>query len=180
MLRDLSNSVAHNPPMRHVSLRYFNVAGARMSGGLGQATPNATHLIKVACEAACGSRDGVSIFGTDYDTQDGTCVRDYIHVDDLAAAHLDALNYLSGGGASCTLNCGYGHGFSVREVVNMMHRVSGNLFPVTETSRRAGDPAQLVADNTRIREVLGWQPQCNDLELICRTALDWERSYSRT
>ena len=179
MLRDLSDSVTHNPPMRHVSLRYFNVAGARMSGGLGQATPNATHLIKVACEAAHGSRNGVSIFGTDYDTPDGTCIRDYIHVDDLAAAHVDALDYLFSGGASCTLNCGYGRGFSVREVLDMMHRVSGKLFPVTETTRRAGDPAQLVADNTRIREVLHWQPQCDDLELICRTALDWEASYSK-
>ena len=115
MLQDQSNSAPHNAPMRHVSLRYFNVAGARVSGGLGQATANATHLIKVACEAAYGARDGVSIFGTDYDTPDGTCIRDYIHVDDLAAAHVDALNYLSSGGASCTLNCGYGRGFSVRE-----------------------------------------------------------------
>ena len=163
--------------LRHISFRYFNACGATVERG--EFHVPETHLIAILLEVALGLRDEIRLFGDDYETPDGTCIRDYIHVDDLAAAHVDALNYLSSGGASCTLNCGYGRGFSVREVLNMVHRVSGKLFPVTETSRRAGDPAQLVADNTRIREVLGWRPQCDDLELICRTALDWEASRSR-
>ncbi len=171
-LRDLA--AAHDD-FRYVALRYFNVAGAHTGGDLGQSTPEATHLIKVACEAACGKRDGMSIYGDDYDTPDGTCVRDYIHVDDLARAHLDALDWLEGGGDSAFLNCGYGRGYSVREVIDQVRAVSGVDFPVTIAGRRAGDPPALVADNARIRDLFGWQPRHDDLELICRTAYQWER-----
>ena len=155
----------------------FNVAGASFDGRLGQATPEATHLIKVACETALGKRDSVAIFGTDYDTPDGTCIRDYIHVEDLATAHLDALQYLAGGSPSETLNCGYGRGYSVREVLAAVRSVSGVNFPITEVARRPGDSPQLVADNQRIFQVLGWRPQHDDLREICRTAWEWERHY---
>ncbi|MFQ5487858.1 MAG: UDP-glucose 4-epimerase GalE [Gammaproteobacteria bacterium] len=174
MLRDLA--AAH--PLRYVILRYFNVAGADPEGQIGQSTPEATHLIKVACEAATGKREGLAIFGTDYPTADGTCIRDYIHVDDLAAAHLRALDYLATGKPSTILNCGYGHGYSVREVLDAVQRVSGQALRITETGRRAGDPPALTADSRRIREVLGWQPCHDDLEFIVRTALDWERKLA--
>jgi len=180
-LADVAESCRVNhddDPFSYLALRYFNVAGAALDAALGQATPEATHLIKVACEAACGKRRGVQIFGTDYTTPDGTCIRDYIHVEDLAAAHVLGVKYLIEGGDSAVVNCGYGHGFSVREVVNMVKRVSGVDFPVDETGRRAGDPAQLVADNTRIRHTLGWAPRHDDLELICRTAFDWETALA--
>lgn len=160
--------------LNYVILRYFNVAGANPDGLLGQATPEATHLIKVACECVTGQREGMSVFGTDYDTRDGTCVRDYIHVEDLAKAHVMALDYMAQGGESKVLNCGYGRGFTVREVIDVVKRVSGVDFPVTETGRRAGDPAALMADNTLIRDTLGWQPDHDDLETIVRTALNWE------
>jgi len=174
-LADLARRADSGPNLRYIALRYFNVAGARLDGRLGQATPEATHLIKVGCEAACGLRQAVSIFGTDYDTADGTCIRDYIHVEDLAGAHLKALDYLAEGGRSKVLNCGYGHGYSVREVLDTLRRVSQADFTIRETTRRAGDPACLVSDNRAIRKVLGWVPQYNDLELICSSALDWER-----
>ena len=145
-------------PLRYVALRYFNVAGADPSGRIGQSTPEATHLIKVACEHAVGRRPGIAIFGTDYDTPDGTCVRDYIHVEDLAAAHLQALDYLRSGGASTILNCGYGRGFSVREVLAEVARSAGMKLTVTESGRRAGDPPQLIAAARRIRQTLGWTP----------------------
>ncbi len=160
---------------RYIALRYFNVAGASVDGGLGQSTPEATHLIKVASEVACGKRDKMEIFGTDYPTPDGTCIRDYIHVDDLASAHVMALGYLLDGGAATTLNCGYGKGYSVREVVDVMRRVSGRDLIAEESDRRAGDPPVLIANNRKIRDTLGWTPQHDDLELICRNALDWER-----
>ncbi len=166
---------AHALPLRYVALRYFNVAGADPQGRSGQSTANATHLIKVSCEAALGKRPGLSIFGTDYPTPDGTCLRDYIHVTDLADAHLRALAHLRGGGDSLVLNCGYGHGFSVREVIAMVKRVSGSDFPVTEAPRRAGDPAALVARADKLPALLGWRPQYADLETIVRHALDWER-----
>ncbi|MBS1269150.1 MAG: UDP-glucose 4-epimerase [Gammaproteobacteria bacterium] len=162
----------------YMALRYFNVAGASPDAALGQATPEATHLVKVACEAACGKRNAVQIFGVDYPTPDGTCVRDYIHVEDLAAAHVLGLKYLLDGGTSTVLNCGYGHGFSVREVIDTVQRVSDVPFPVVETGRRSGDPAQLVADNARIKQQLGWSPQYDDLELICRTAFMWEQKLA--
>lgn len=171
-LRDLS---AATGDFRYVALRYFNVAGAHVGGELGQSTPAATHLIKVACEAACGRRDGLSIYGDDYPTPDGTCIRDYIHVDDLARAHLDALRWLGEGGESVALNCGYGRGYSVREVVDQVRQESGVDFPVTMAGRRPGDPAALAADNQRIRELFGWAPKYDDLGLICRTAYQWER-----
>jgi UDP-glucose 4-epimerase len=161
--------------LRYVALRYFNVAGASLDGKLGQATPEATHLIKVACEAACGKRDKVTIYGADYDTADGTCIRDYIHVEDLAAAHLVALEYLDGGGASQVLNCGYGSGFSVRQVLDTVKQVSGVAFTVEEGARRAGDPPALIANADRIRRLFDWTPRYQDLELICRTAYAWEK-----
>jgi UDP-glucose 4-epimerase len=182
MLRDTAAGfAARGEPgrFRYVALRYFNVAGASLDGTLGQATPEATHLIKVACEAACGLRKGVTVFGTDYPTVDGTCVRDYIHVEDLARAHLDALRYLEGGGSSEVLNCGYGRGFSVRQVLAAVERASGMALDFADGERRAGDPPALVAESARIRQVLGWQPRHDDLELICRTAYHWEKSLQR-
>ena len=171
MLRDLA--AAGGP--RYVALRYFNVAGCDPHGRIGQSTRNATLLVKVACEAALGKRAHVAVFGTDYPTPDGTGVRDYIHVDDLAQAHLDALQYLRDGGASTTLNVGYGHGYSVREVLAAVARAHGAPVPVIEQARRAGDPPVLVADAERIAHVLGWTPRLDNLDLIARTALAWER-----
>lgn len=174
ILQDLSAASA----LRYVSLRYFNVAGADPEGRIGQASPQETHLIKLACQAAVGHRDKLSLYGTDYPTPDGTCIRDYLHVEDLAKAHVMALDYLAGGGESRALNCGYGHGCSVREVVDAVKRVSGVDFPVEEAGRRAGDPPQLVADNSRIRDVLGWTADYDDLETIVRHAYEWERKLS--
>ncbi|POR50904.1 UDP-glucose 4-epimerase GalE [Bosea psychrotolerans] len=166
--------VARAFPLTYVALRYFNVAGADPKGRSGQSTPNATHLIKVACQAALGQRAGLEVFGTDYPTPDGTCVRDYIHVTDLARAHLSALDHLRAAGASLTLNCGYGRGYSVKQVVDVVKQVSGVDFPVKFSGRRAGDPASLVAKADRIRSELGWQPEHDDLEQIVRQALTWE------
>jgi len=174
MLRDLAE--AGGP--RYVVLRYFNVAGSDPGGRIGQSTPGATLLTKVAAEHAVGKRDFVAIFGTDYPTPDGTGIRDYIHVEDLADAHLKALDYLAEGGASTTLNCGYGHGYSVREVLAAMERVAGHPLNIVEKPRRPGDPPTLVADAGRIREVLGWTPRYDDLEFICKTALDWEKKIA--
>jgi len=171
MLRDLSAATA----LRHVILRYFNVAGCDPEGRIGQSTPNATLLIKVACEHAVGKRAELGIFGTDYPTPDGTGIRDYIHVEDLAAAHLHALDYLRAGGASETLNCGYGRGYSVREVIDAVARISGAPLRVIEHPRRAGDPPMLIARSDRLKAVLGWQPRYDDLDFIVRTALAWEQ-----
>ncbi len=175
MLRD----VAAVTPLRYVALRYFNVAGADPGGRIGQSTPEATHLIKVACEHVVGKRESISVFGTDYDTPDGTCIRDYIHVEDLAAAHLKALDYLRRGGTSTILNCGYGRGLSVREVLDEVASVSGYRLQVRESGRRAGDPPRLVAAAVRIRETLGWIPSHDDLAGIVATALAWERRLLR-
>ena len=175
MLRDVGDVT----PLRYVALRYFNVAGADPGGRIGQSTPEATHLIKVACEHVVGKRGQISIFGTDYETPDGTCVRDYIHVEDLAGAHLQALDYLRAGGASTTLNCGYGRGFSVREVLGEVARVSGSRLAVIETGRRAGDPPQLIAAAGRIRDTLHWTPRHEDLAGIVATALAWEKRLLR-
>jgi UDP-glucose 4-epimerase len=171
MLRD--TAAAHD--LSFVALRYFNVAGADPKGRTGQSTPQATHLIKVAAQAALGERGYLDIFGTDYNTPDGTCIRDYIHVTDLVRAHSAALAHLRGGGASLTLNCGYGRGYSVREVVASVRRVSGADFPVHETGRRAGDPPELVAATRRILETLDWRPELDDLDSIVAHALAWER-----
>jgi UDP-glucose 4-epimerase len=170
MLRDLSAA----GPLRHVILRYFNVAGSDPEGRIGQSTPQATLLIKVACEHAAGKRRSVFVFGADYPTADGTGVRDYIHVEDLADAHVRALDHLLAGGDSLTLNCGYGHGYSVREVLDTVARVSGRRLEVIEQPRRPGDPPSLIAGATRIRQALGWTPRFDDLEAIVRTSLAWE------
>ncbi len=174
MLRDLA--IAGGPS--YVALRYFNVAGCEPTGTIGQSTPKATLLVKVACEAATGNRSGVSIFGTDYPTPDGTGLRDYIHVEDLASAHLDALTYLRNGGESTTLNCGYGHGYSVREVLQAVEKVNGAPLNISEEERRAGDPPELVAIAEKVRSVLGWKPQYDDLDSIVRTSLEWERKIA--
>lgn len=175
MLQDTAK--AHD--FRYVALRYFNVAGADPKGRTGQSTAGATHLIKIACETALGKRDAMQIHGTDYDTPDGTCVRDYIHVSDLANAHADALAYLRAGGSSLVGNCGYGHGYSVREVVAAVHRVSGVDFKVVEGPRRAGDVSSVVADSALVRERLGWKPEHDDLDECVSTALAWESALSR-
>jgi UDP-glucose 4-epimerase len=171
MLRDAG--FAHG--LDYVILRYFNVAGADPNLRTGQSTKGATHLIKVAVETALGKRAKMDVFGTDYPTPDGTCVRDYIHVADLVRAHSDALAYLRAGGRSATLNCGYGHGFSVLEVIDTVKRVSGVDFHVDRTGPRPGDPACIVAQSDCARELLGWQPQFDDLATIVTHALAWER-----
>jgi UDP-glucose 4-epimerase len=171
MLRDAA--AAHG--LSYLILRYFNVAGADPHMRTGQSTKGATHLIKVAVETALGLRPQIEVFGTDYETPDGTCIRDYIHVADLVRAHSDALRHLRGGGASVTLNCGYGRGFSVLEVLDTVKRASGVDFKVVTSGRRPGDPAAIVADSSRIRALLGWTPQLDDLETIVAHALKWER-----
>ncbi|WP_297529736.1 UDP-glucose 4-epimerase GalE [Thiohalobacter sp.] len=175
MLRDLSRAT----PLRHVALRYFNVAGCSPDGSIGQSTPRATLLIKVACEVATGRREKLYVFGTDYPTPDGTGVRDYIHVEDLAEAHLKALDHLRGGGESVTLNCGYGHGYSVREVIEAVERVAGHPLAVEEAPRRPGDPPILIARADKARALLGWAPKYDDLDLIVRTSLEWEKKLAR-
>lgn len=175
MLRD----VAASSPMRYVALRYFNVAGSDTSGRIGQATPKATLLVKVACEAAVGKRPHVSIYGTDFPTDDGTGVRDYIHVEDLATAHLDALTYLRKGGTPQVLNVGYGRGYSVREVLKSVERIAGHPLTIREEPRRAGDPPTLVARADRIRTELGWRPKLDDLDTIVKTSLQWEQRLAR-
>jgi UDP-glucose 4-epimerase len=162
--------------LRHVVLRYFNVAGADPKGRSGQSSANATHLIKVAAQTALGDRPHIEVFGTDYPTPDGSCLRDYIQVTDLAQAHMDALTHLRQGGESLTLNCGYGRGYSVLEVIDVVKRVSGRDFEVRLSPRRPGDPAAIVAKADRVRERLGWRPRFDDLSQIVAQALAWERS----
>ena len=175
MLRDVA--AAHG--FRYVAPRYFNVAGADPLARMGQRTPEATHLIKVCCEAALGMRKSISIYGTDYPTPDGTGIRDYIHIEDLASAHLAALRYLENGGESVILNVGYGNGASVREVIEVARRLSGVEFPVEEAPRRPGDPAMLVARADRILKVLDWEPRYNDLETIVADAWRWEQKLQK-
>ncbi len=174
MLRDAG--AAHD--LRHVILRYFNVAGADPQCRTGQSTAGATHLIKVAVETALGLRPRLLVFGTDYPTEDGTCIRDYIHVSDLVRAHCDALRELRAGAPSSTLNCGYGHGFSVREVIETVKQVSGVDFNVEMAPRRPGDAARIVADSTQIHRALHWQPRYDDLPTIVGHALAWERALT--
>jgi UDP-glucose 4-epimerase len=171
ILRD----TGHAHPLRYAVLRYFNVAGADPQMRTGQSTPAATHLIKVAVQAALGLRRKMDVFGTDYPTPDGTCIRDYIHVSDLVAAHADALSYLRAGGGSATLNCGYGRGFSVLEVIETVKAVSGVDFRVDLAPKRPGDPAQIVARSDRARDLLRWSPRFDDLPTIVSHALAWEK-----
>jgi UDP-glucose 4-epimerase len=179
MSKLMSEIVLHDTARAHglrfIALRYFNVAGADPKGRTGQSTPQATHLIKVACETILGRRDKMSVFGTDYPTPDGTCIRDYIHVTDLARAHSAALAHLRRGGANATFNCGYGHGYSVLEVLETARRISGQNFPVEYAGRRAGDPVELVADVSRIHATLDWRPLYDNLDSIVTHALSWER-----
>lgn len=175
MLRDVA--AAHN--LRYAALRYFNVAGADPQARMGQRTPEATHLIKVCCQAALGPRKEVSIYGTDYATPDGTGIRDYIHIEDLAAAHLSALRYLDTSDKSLTVNVGYGKGSSVKEVIAVAHAVTGVPFPVREAARRPGDPPMLVAKADRIRGLLDWKPRYDDLHTIVRDAWHWEQKLAR-
>jgi UDP-glucose 4-epimerase len=175
MLRDAG--AAHG--LDYVILRYFNVAGADPKLRTGQSTRGATHLIKVAAETALGKRAKIDVYGADYPTPDGTCIRDYIHVTDLVRAHADALAYLRGGGRPVTLNCGYGHGFSVLDVIETVKQVSGVDFRVDYAGKRPGDPAQIVAKSDRIRQTLGWRPQFDDLATIVAHALAWERTLPR-
>lgn len=175
MLRDAH--IAHG--LQYVALRYFNVAGADPQGRSGQSTPRATHLIKVACQTALGQRDHMDVFGTDYDTPDGTCIRDYIHVSDLIAAHVDALGHLRKGGESGIFNCGYGTGHSVLEVIKAVEKAHGAPINVKMTGRRPGDPAGIVAGADRVRSILGWQPKYNDLDVIVASALAWEKRLAQ-
>ncbi len=174
MLKDLTAA----SDLRCVILRYFNVAGCDPAGQIGQSTLKATLLVKVACEAAVGKREHLSVFGTDYPTPDGTGVRDYIHVSDLADAHVKSLDYLRAGGESKTMNCGYGHGYSVREVIETTKRVTGVDFPVKEEPRRAGDPPSLVASVELIHKTLDWTPKYDDLDVIVKTAYEWEKKLA--
>ncbi len=174
MLADTAR--AHN--LRYIALRYFNVAGADPQGRSGQSTRRATHLIKVACETAAGKRGHIDVFGTDYPTSDGTCVRDYIHVTDLARAHIAALHHLRRGGESDVFNCGYGRGFSVLEVIEAVKRACGHDFEVRLAPRRPGDPAMIIAATDKIRRDLGWRPKYDDLDVIVRQALKWEERLS--
>ncbi|ADL07341.1 UDP-glucose 4-epimerase GalE [Thermosediminibacter oceani] len=171
VLKDISAA----EDFRYVSLRYFNVAGADPEGKIGEMKEDATHLITMCVRTACGKRDKLYVYGTDYPTHDGTCVRDYIHVMDLADAHILALEYLLSGGRSEVFNCGYGRGYSVREVVDEAKKVTGVNFQVEYTARRPGDPPELVADSRKIREKLGWKPLYDDLGFIIKTAWEWEK-----
>lgn len=175
MLRD--SHIAHG--LQYVALRYFNVAGADPKGRTGQSTPRATHLIKVACQTALGQRSHMDVFGSDYATPDGTCLRDYIHVSDLISAHMDALGHLRRGGESGIFNCGYGKGYSVLEVIKAVEKAHGAPIKVIKAARRAGDSAGVVAGAARVREVLGWKPRYDDLDLIVASALAWERHLAQ-
>lgn len=175
MTENMLQDVAAATELRYIALRYFNVAGADPQGRSGQSTPNATHLIKAACEAACGTRESITIFGDDYDTPDGTGVRDYIHVSDLANAHIVALDHLANGGGSNIMNCGYGRGYSVQAVLDTLRDISGVDFQVKMGPRRAGDVGEIYAATNRIREALGWVPEHDDLREIVGSAYIWER-----
>jgi len=177
--RFLADLAAAGGDFAYVALRYFNVAGADPQSRIGQCYKNPTHLITRALKTAAGEFDKLQVFGTDYPTPDGTCIRDYIHVDDLAAAHLVALRHLLDGGASDIFNCGYGRGYSVREVVEAAKRITGIDFPVEEAPRREGDPASLIADSGKITAQLGWQPRFADLDYIIQTAWDWEQALRK-
>ena len=175
MAEQMVVDIAEQAGFKYAILRYFNVAGADLQVRIGQNSPEATHLIKVACMAATNRERQIKLYGTDYNTADGTCVRDYIHVLDISDAHLCALDYLSQGGKSDIFNCGYGRGYSVKEILSAVKRISKTDFKVVETSRRAGDPPELIANNEKIRRVMGWQPHYDDIDVIIESALNWER-----
>jgi len=172
MLKDFAHA---NENFKYITLRYFNVSGADVNGEIGQCFPGATHLIKKACQVAHGQQEKMHIFGNDYQTEDGTCIRDFIHVDDLAIAHCLCLNHLLNNGESETFNCGYGYGYSVSEVIDVMKKISGNNFKVEIAQRRTGDAQTVISDPTKIKTKLNWKPEYNDLDLICRTAFNWEK-----
>ncbi len=174
LLDDLCKSGKTN--LRYVILRYFNVAGAKVGGGLGQSTKDACSLIKVACEAAAGKRRLIQIYGTDYDTEDGTCIRDFIHVDDLASAHCLALDYLQGNGESTVFNCGYGKGYSVRQVLKTVEEVSAKELKIKDANRRPGDIVRIHSNPSKIKKILHWKPRYDDIKLICQTTYDWEKN----
>ena len=171
MLQDTSSA----EDLNFIALRYFNVSGANIDLKIGQCTPQATHLIKIASECAAGKREKMSLFGEDYNTPDGTCIRDYIHVDDLASAHVEALNYLNENSQSHIINCGYGHGYSVKEVIKAVKEVTGKVFEVESVGRRDGDAAKLISKAEKIKDLLNWTPKYDDLTTIVRTAYEWEK-----
>lgn len=175
MSEQILKDIAKQYPLKYTILRYFNVAGAAIDGSIGQRTPKATHLIKVAAQTACKEQPTLFIFGDNYPTPDGTCIRDFIHVSDLAQAHLDALSYLQKGGESCILNCGYGHGFSVKEVVKAIEQITKQPLPISIAKAREGDLPCVIADNNKIKQRLHWKPQFDDISLIVKTALQWEK-----
>ncbi len=179
MVEGILSDLTKARPFNYIALRYFNVAGADPEGRIGQAYAEATHLITRALKTAKGEYEKLSIYGADYPTPDGTCIRDYIHVNDLADAHVQALEYLMAGNHSDVMNCGYGHGFSVKEVVAAAKRVTGIDFPILETDRRAGDTPALIADSARLSQKTGWSPRHDDLEFIIRTAWEWEKKLSQ-
>ena len=180
MVEEVLKDYAESYGLRYVSLRYFNVAGADPLGRIGQRYKDPTHLITLSLKTALGARDHLDIFGIDYDTPDGTCIRDYIHVDDLIDAHSLALDHLASGGGSKVYNCGYGCGYSVKEVVREVKKVAGVDFKVVETGRREGDPPSLVADSSLIKGELGWSPAHNDLEFIIKTTWEWEKKLANS
>jgi UDP-glucose 4-epimerase len=179
MVEKILSDISSASVFRYIALRYFNVAGADAQGRIGQAYSNATHLITRALKTAHGEFKKLMIFGTDYPTPDGTCIRDYIHVDDLAQAHLSALKYLVEENNSDIMNCGYGHGFSVKEVVEAVRKVTKIDFTVEATSRRSGDPPELVSNSAKLQKTTGWKPKYDDLNIIIETAWNWERAYSK-
>jgi UDP-glucose 4-epimerase len=179
MVEQALKDISASDDLRYIALRYFNVAGADPMSRIGQARKDATHLITVSLRTALGKRDHLDIYGTDYPTPDGTCIRDYIHVDDLSNAHVLALESLASGGKSRVYNCGYGHGYSVKEVVDEVKRVTGVNFPIIATDRRPGDPPALIADSSKLRHDLQWEPRHDNLEYIIKTAWDWEKKYNQ-
>ncbi|MDD2781542.1 UDP-glucose 4-epimerase GalE [Sulfuricurvum sp.] len=175
----LQDAARANQDFKYVILRYFNVAGASMDNSIGECHIHETHLIPLIVHAAIGKREKIMMFGADYPTPDGSCIRDYVHVEDLASAHIQAWHYLNEGHESDVFNCGYGHGYSVKEVIDMVKRVSGVNFKVEIALRREGDPAELIADNLKIKNIMGWKPKYDDLELICKNALNWEQKMTK-
>ncbi len=179
MSEQLVKDLAKTGALKYVILRYFNVAGASMDGSIGQRTEQATHLFKIAVEVACGLKSSLPIYGNDYATRDGTCIRDFIHVDDLANAHIQALRYLENNGDSVILNCGYGRGYSVKEVIAALEMICQHPIPTTLEKRRSGDLASVVADNTLIKKTLAWQPQYDDIHLMVKSAYDWQNKLQK-